>query len=156
MRSQRQLSQPEILTSAEVEDLAGRLKAFCAGRPIVLLYLHGAHARGTQGALSDVDIAVLLDPVEHRRDDLALDLLKGLEETCRRDDVDLVVLNDAGSHIRDRVVRSGRLIFARSERDRVVFEAAAIKEALDFQHYSGEYDRALFAQISGGRILGRS
>lgn len=85
-----------------------------------------------------------------------MDLLRDLEEICRRDDVDLVVLNEAGCAIRDRVVRFGRLVFARGERDRVLFEAAALREALDFQHCSEEYDRALFGQLSEGRALGRS
>ena len=47
MRTRRQLPEPKVLSAPEVDDLARRLQAFCAGRPIVLLYLHGAHARGT-------------------------------------------------------------------------------------------------------------
>lgn len=156
MRHDREPSQPKVMTPAEVEELVGRLRSFCEGWPIVLLYLHGAHARGTQSALSDLDIAVLLDPTKHQRGDFELDFRRALEETCRRDDVDLVILNDAGYPIRDRVVRSGRLVFARSERDRVLFEAAAIKDELDFQYYSEAYDRALFRELAEGRILGRS
>jgi len=83
-----------------------------------------------------------------------LDLLASLQEACGREDVDLVVLNDAGPIIKDRVVRHGRLVYARSERDRVLFEARAIKEALDFEHFSSAYDKALFQQLREGRFLG--
>ncbi|MBN1442914.1 MAG: nucleotidyltransferase domain-containing protein [Planctomycetes bacterium] len=156
MRFQEQPCEPKALGAADVEDLVQRLESFCAGTDIVLLYLHGAHARGTQGALSDLDLAVLLAPTARRSFDARLELVARLEEVSRRDDVDIVVLNDAGVIISDRVVRSGRLVFARSEREKVRFEDHAIKAALDFQHFSREYDEALFRELSEGKIRGRS
>jgi hypothetical protein len=83
-----------------------------------------------------------------------LDLLASLQEACGREDVDLVVLNSAGPIIKDRVVHHGRPVYARSERARVLFEARAIKEALDFQYFSRAYDDALFQQLQEGRFLG--
>jgi hypothetical protein len=67
--------------------------------------------------------------------------------------VDLVLLNSAGPMIKERVVRHGRLIHARSKGARVLFEAAAIKEALDFRYYGQIYDDALFRRIREGRFL---
>jgi hypothetical protein len=152
MRHIRMITEPRVLTPGEVEALAARLAALCTAQPVVLLYLHGSHVRGTQGPLSDLDVAVLLEQPAARG--LAvLDLLSALQEACRRDDVDLVVLNTAGPIIRDRVVRHGRLIYARSEADRIRFEAAAIKEALDFRFFSRVYDDALFRQLREGRFL---
>jgi predicted nucleotidyltransferase len=101
--------------------------------------------------MSDLDLAVLLERGLSREGNLHLDLLADLEEACRRDDLDLVILNRAGPIIRDRVVRHGRLIFAASDVERVRFEAAAIKEALDFHHFSRVYDEALFRQLAEGR-----
>jgi predicted nucleotidyltransferase len=147
------LVDPKILTASEVDALVVKLAEACAGGPFVLLYLHGAHARGTQGALSDLDIGALLDPAS-MTDRGQLDAIAFLQETCGREDVDLVILNRAGPIIRDRVVRHGRLIYARSERDRVRFEAAAIKEAMDFRFFSRQYDDALFRQLREGRFLG--
>jgi len=153
MRLLRTLSQPKVLTPAEVEVLAARLEAFCHGRPILLLYLHGSHAQGTQTAMSDLDLAVLLERGLSREGHLQLDLLAGLEEACQRDDVDLVILNRAGPIIRDRVVRHGRLVYAASDMEKVRFEAAAIKEGLDFGYFSRVYDEALFRQLAEGRWL---
>jgi hypothetical protein len=55
-------------------------------------------------------------------------------------------LGTAGPAIKDRVVRSGRLVFARSPAERIRFEAAAIKEAIDFRRLSKVHDDALFRQ----------
>lgn len=152
MRHFRTFSEPKPLTPAEVEGLVSRLGGFASSASVVLLYLHGAHARGEQGPLSDVDIAVLLEG-SGRDAGAYLDLLESLQRICGRDDVDLVLLNTAGSIIKDRVVRHGRLVYQRSPKDRVLFEAAALKEAMDFQRFSREYDDALFKQISEGRYL---
>lgn len=155
MRFQRILAEPDILGPAEVDRLAGDLAGRCAELPVLLLYLHGSHARGTQGRLSDIDLAVLLEPGAARDRRSRSDVCFALEEVCRRDDVDFVYLNSAGPIIKDRVVRSGRLVYARSELTRARFEAGAIKESLDFRHFSETYDRALFRQIREGCFLGR-
>ena len=154
MRLLRTASEPKTLTKDEVETLVSKLARLAAGQPVVLLYLHGSHAQGMQSALSDIDIAVLLDPASSRDAKLRLDLLGSLQEACGREDVDLAVLNTAGPILKDRVVRHGRLVFARSGKERILFEAAAIKEALDFQHFSRVYDDALFRQLEEGRFLG--
>jgi predicted nucleotidyltransferase len=154
MRFLRAATQPAVLKTDEVEELAPKLEGACKSFPVVLLYLHGSHAHGTQGALSDVDMAVLFDGPRARDNRLYLDMLAALEQACGREDVDLAVLNAAGPILKSRVVRSGRLIYSRSDRERVLFEAFAIKEALDFEHYSRVYDDALFRQIKEGRILG--
>ena len=154
MRFLPTISDPTVMTPEEVEALVVRVRALCEAEPVVLMYLHGSHARGTQSALSDLDLAVLLEADFIGDVDRRLNLLGSLEQVCRYQDVDLVTLNTAGPIIRDRVVREGRLVFARSERDRIVFEASAIKEALDFRYFSRIYDDALFRQLAEGRFLG--
>ena len=102
----------------------------------------------------DVDIAVLLERDRARDTEAQLRLLSTLQEVCGRDDVDLAVLNTAGPILKDRVVRQGRLVYARSERDRELFEAAAIKELFDFEHFSRPYNEALFGHLAEGGFLG--
>lgn len=154
MRLAPPLKEPKVLSAAELEAIVSRLASMGAEKGVILLYLHGAHARGAQGPLSDLDIAVLMEDSASRDLQTELDLLASLQEACGREDVDLVVLNSAGPIIKDRVVRHGRLVYARSERARVLFEARAIKEALDFQYFSRTYDDALFQQLREGRFLG--
>jgi predicted nucleotidyltransferase len=152
MRLHRTLHEPKLLTAEGVAALGQRLAAACLPLPVRLLYLHGSHARGTQGPLSDLDLAVLFAPGAARDVSALSAVVATLEDVSGRDDVDLVVLDSAGALIKDRVVRGGRLLFARSEVERIRFEAAAIKEALDFRHYARVYDDALFRQIAAGRF----
>lgn|GEM_PF-1929118 len=101
-----------VLHPEEVDGLVEALAERCRWLPVVLLYLHGAHAKGTQGVLSDLDLAVLLEPRKGRDRHTWVDVASALEEVCGRDDVDLVLLNTAGPIITDRVVRHGRLVYA--------------------------------------------
>lgn len=148
------LTEPRVLSSEDVERIIEALADRCRGLPpVVLLYLHGAHARGTQSALSDLDLAVLLEPGAARNRRIHADVLFALEETCERDDVDMVILNTAGPIIADRVIRQGRLVYARDDRERIIFEASVIRKALDFRFFSRVYDDALFRQLREGRYL---
>lgn len=153
MRLVSTLKESRVMSPEEVDRLAEALAERCRSLPVVLLYLHGAHARGTQSILSDLDLAVLLDPPAGRDRSTGMEVASALEEVCERDDVDLVLLNTAGPIIADRVVRRGRLVYTASERERIVFEAAAVKKALDFRFFSRVYDDALFRQIREGRFL---
>ncbi len=142
----------EVLSPEQVEALLPQLVRVCADAPVLLLYLHGSHARGTQGPLSDIDLAVLLEPERGRDYRIYGDLLAALQDACGRDDIDLVIFNTAGPIIRDRVIRHGRLVYARSEAQRIAFEADALKRAMDFSYYSQVYDDALFRQLKEGRF----
>jgi predicted nucleotidyltransferase len=146
--------EPEILTQGEVETLVSILTAVCESKDFVrLAYLHGAHARGTQTRISDIDIAMLLDRTVARDIHARLHMLGLLQDASGREDIDLLILNEAGPLIKSRVVRYGRLIFERSEKERIRFEETVIKEVLDFQYFSRQYDEALFQQLSEGRFL---
>jgi len=152
MRHTYSTQSPEVLPPEQVEALLPKLVRVCADAPVMLLYLHGSHAKGTQAPLSDIDLAVLLEP-EHGRDyRIFSDLLTALQDACGRDDIDLVVFNTAGPIIRNRVIRHGRLLYARSEAQRIAFEADALKRAMDFGYYSKVYDDALFRQLKEGRL----
>ena len=153
MRLVSTLTEPRVLDPEDVDRLTGSLAERCRSLPVLLLYLHGTHARGTQSVLSDLDLAVLLERTSAREGRARMAVVSALEEACERDDVDLVILNTAGPIIADRVVRHGRLVYARSERERVAFEASAIKHSLDFRYFSRVYDDALFRRIREGRFL---
>jgi predicted nucleotidyltransferase len=151
MRHTDSTETPEVLSPEQVEALLPKLVRVCADAPVILLYLHGSHARGTQAPLSDIDLAVLLEPECGRDYRVHGDLLMALQEACGRDDIDLVIFNTAGPIIHDRVIRHGRLLYARREAQRIAFEADALKRAMDFNYYSKVYDDALFRQLREGR-----
>ena len=152
MRHTYSTETPEVLSPEQVEALLPKLVRVCADAPVVLLYLHGSHAKGTQAPLSDIDLAVLLEPECGRDYRVHGDLLAALQDACGRDDIDLVVFNTAGPIIRDRVIRHNRLLYARNQTQRLAFEADALKWAMDFSYYSKVYDDALFQQLKEGRL----
>ncbi|HSS50754.1 MAG TPA: nucleotidyltransferase domain-containing protein [Thermoanaerobaculia bacterium] len=145
--------QGRAFNSKPVKDLVGELRAVLAEDPSVdCAWLFGSVARGEAGPLSDVDVAVLLDPMIAPQDRMAIAaaLVEKLERVGGR--VDLVLLDEASPLLRDRVFRHGILLLERDVRRRVAFEAQAIQEYLDFQPLAAIYDRALIARAAEGRL----
>jgi hypothetical protein len=154
MRFLHTVKESDTLSPESVEGIVKRLQVLCADRNVALLYLHGSHARGDQGPLSDLDLAVLFGRESPRSLGSELDFLAALQSASGREDVDLVFLDRAGPIIKDRVVRYGRLVYQRSEKERILFEEKALKEYLDFRYFSKQYDEALFTALSRGRLCG--
>ncbi|MDQ3353190.1 MAG: nucleotidyltransferase domain-containing protein [Actinomycetota bacterium] len=107
-------------------ELAGRLRECLVERPeVVVAYLFGSWARGTQTALSDIDVAVLLAPVADLRA-TTMELAADLSGVTGRARLDLVVLNDAPLALAYRVLRDGQLLACRDEVARVRHWAATV------------------------------
>jgi len=98
----------------------------------VAVYLFGSEARGTAGAASDVDIAVLYEtPPPRTLDGLQIPLKGDLEALLNRY-VDLVVLNHASLDLSHRVFRDGVVLVDRDRMFRLAFEVKRRNEYLDF------------------------
>jgi len=116
-------------------DLVSRLAAALASVPEVeLAYLFGSHARGRARAESDIDLAIRVSPAAARgsRATLAL-LFDRLGRVAPSDRLDLVLLNDAPSLLRHRVLSTGRLLVERTPGARVRFATRTIREYQDMQ-----------------------
>ncbi len=117
------------------EETIAALRAALTRRDEVLdAYLFGSLARGDAQAHSDVDVAVFIDPAV-RRDagwgtaaEIATDLIAALG----RNDVDVVVLNDAGPLLYHRVLRDGERILARDLRATSAREGYALSRYCDW------------------------
>jgi predicted nucleotidyltransferase len=110
-----------------------RLAQIFAERGVVLAYLFGSQATSQAGPLSDVDIAVLLGP-EVARDqwfDIQLELISELTSLFQRDDIDVVILNQATPLLADRVVRFGQRLYESDPLIRVRFEAETFHRYID-------------------------
>ena len=101
-------------------------------RPVMLAYLYGSVARGRVTALSDVDIALVLEQslAPLARLDLELDIEVALS-TVGIPEVDVRVINQAPPALRGRVVTEGCLLYSRDEGKRVAFEAEARSRYFD-------------------------
>jgi hypothetical protein len=55
--------------------------------------------------------------------------------------VEVVVLNDRPLRFINQVLRYGKLIFSRDEKERIRFETLMTKKYIDFKPYYEEYDK---------------
>ena len=115
--------------------VAARVVArICARRPeIQAAYIFGSVAQGRARPDSDIDIAVLLNRAltAARALTYRLDLAAALGALLHRDDVQLVVLNEAPPLLAHRVLSRGVLVFERSRAARARFQVETARRYAD-------------------------
>lgn len=111
---------------------------------VVVAYLFGSVARGQATPLSDVDIAVLLDPTAEPEAvlDRQITLLTELTQLAELE-VQLTLLNDVPPLLAYEVIREGILLHQRSGAERVAFQVKAMKEYFDVQPMLAFYNDVL-------------
>ncbi len=106
-------------------DLIRKLTAFFSNQreePFInLAYLFGSRACGTEGPISDYDIAILYSKPQPTR--LRFELEHELNNIILTDQVDLIVLNYAPIELRYAVIASGTILYEVSVEVRVEYEA---------------------------------
>jgi predicted nucleotidyltransferase len=119
---------------------------------VVAVYLFGSFARGDEGPLSDVDIAVLLDPGTPRADrwPLTLDYLVEINRLLGTDEISFVLLNDAPLTMRYEIIRTATILLDRQPDTRLAFEVQTQDLYLDFKPVLDAYDDELLRQLAAG------
>jgi uncharacterized protein len=136
--------------SPDLDGLAAAVSPALAADPRVrFAYVFGSVAAGTATRRSDVDLAVSVRPRRTLLDDARLH--DALVHALGRDDVDLVVLEDAPLWMRYRAV-GGRPIYSRDDVARVRHRAAVELEFLDFKPYYDTYLAAVRDRARSGRL----
>lgn len=131
-----------------------RLAAALHRPPVVSALLFGSHATGKAGPLSDVDVAVWLDPAlqSAERHNVALELIGAAASALGTDEVQIVVLNDATPLLRHRAMRDGIRLVDRDRATRVTLEARALLEYLDTAPLRATLADGLRHRIAEGRF----
>jgi predicted nucleotidyltransferase len=127
------------------------------GKPEVLAgYIFGSVAMGRARPDSDVDVAVLVSDKVMRRDPFQyrLDLIGELTTALQRNDVDLILLNQAPPLLAHRVLSRGKLIFERSPSARVAFQVRTVNRYMDTQPMRNLYLAYLKKHAREGKIFG--
>lgn len=141
-------------------DLRQRLQRFFSakGFAVVSAYLFGSEAQGTAHRESDIDVGVFLDYASHdsarSRFERRLELGSGLIEALHRNEVDVVVLNDAPPLLARRIVQEGDRVWCRdAEADRGLRRDVMLRAA-DLAPFLRKFERrkleALGHVSSGG------
>ena len=140
---------PIVVGEREREALA---ECFAAEEDVVAAYLFGSQARGQAGPLSDVDLAVWLDPSldRDRRSKRQLDLTGLGTSTLRTNEVQVIVLNDAPPLLTHRVLRDGIVLADSDPFQRVRLETGAIIRYLDTIPLREEMGRGLRRRLAEG------
>ena len=108
---------------------------------IIAAYLFGSVARGTAGARSDVDVAVLFEVAPPATlEGLPLDLESQIARLVGRP-AQVIVLNTAPVGLIHRVLRDGVLLLDRARSARIRFEVRARNEFFDLQPVLARYRR---------------
>ncbi len=77
-----------------------------------------------------------------------------LMDVLKRDDVDLIILNQAPPLLAHRVLSKGKLILERSASARIAFQVRAVNRYLDGQPMRNTYLAYLKKQTSAGKSRG--
>lgn len=138
---------------APLTQLGERLADALRLRPEVLeAYLFGSQARGDSQAHSDIDVAVYID-LERAGDPpfgYAAELTSHLMKALGRNDVDVVVVNEAPPLLYGRVLRDGIRLFARDLRATTVREGQAVSRYCDYLPHLAKIEAAHSSRIARG------
>jgi uncharacterized protein len=106
---------------------------------VVSAYLFGSLAAARAHRQSDVDVAVLLQRGVHAtaaaRFDVRLRLMAAAAAALRRNDIDLVVLNEAPPHLAREIVTRGRRIYLCDPVADHAFRRTAMLRAADLEPF---------------------
>ena len=141
-------------TARDSPDIGRAIGRVVQQRPAVqAAYVFGSTATGRRHPRSDIDVAVLLGPsvTPAQRLGYRLNLMADLGAALQRDDVDVVVLNEATPLLAHRVLSTGVLAFERSPRARVRFQTATARRYFDLLPTYEIYIRALKRSAQRGR-----
>lgn len=134
-------------SSAEVRAVTGQVLS--RHDPVLLAYLFGSFVR--DDTYQDIDIALLLsgtmEPYTQFKQQMQIageieDLLSP-PVPC-----DVRVLNGAPVEFQYEVIRTGCIVFCRSEEERIAYETGIMRRYLDLKYLFDRVDRAFLAGVS--------
>jgi len=113
---------------------------------VVLAYVYGSFLR--KAMFRDLDVAAVLaksmSPYEEQK--LCGILAREIEGRIKpRIEVDIRTINSAPPHFQFEVIRRGKLVFARSENDRIRFEEEVLSNYLDYADTLKWFEEELIA-----------
>lgn len=132
-------------------DMDERIIQFFRKRPeVVAVYLFGSRARGRATELSDIDLAILLDPqaaVDETK--LKRELLSGLSRILRKE-IHLVILNRAGEMLTAQVFKYGKCLYNAKPCILSEFRTTQFSKIADFAYLRNIMEKGFTRKIMEG------
>lgn len=131
----------ENILEANIEDLVREFN-------IMLIYIFGSYSKGRNTEKSDIDIAVLVDGETDAYK--KLEILGKLVDIFKREDIDLVILNDSNEILKFQIIKYGKIVYMDSLYSKVMFESETMSRYMDMEHFrktQNEYSHLRFLDI---------
>ena len=120
-------------------------------KEILFGYLYGSIAKGKARKGSDIDIGIFLKKDFKKNTFYEVDLALEIEKETNLKNVEIVVLNNKSLRFVNQVLRYGKLIFSRNEKERIKFETFITNKYIDFKPYYKEYDEMRMKRLNYDR-----
>ena len=127
-----------------------RLLEFMRGQEYIkLAHLFGSVAKGKEGKLSDVDIAVFLDESLNKKEiiNLQLKVISELTSILKTDRVDLIVMNNAPLLLKYDIIRYGKILKDDKE-TKIKVESGVLSDYLDMKYYIDRHTNLAIKRIA--------
>ena len=107
--------------------------------------LFGSLAKGKANKMSDVDIAVMVDPKFDKSFPFGYqaELITDLMQVLKRNDVDAVILNKAPIALKHEVLRYGKFIYIKDKQARIKFQIDTINQYDDYKMLFRVHEEAM-------------
>ena len=117
---------------------------------VKLAYLFGSVAKGKEGKLSDVDLAVFLDESLNKKEilNLQLKLISELTSILKTDKVDLTVMNNAPLSLNYEIIKANHPLLVRDEGKRIDFEHGILSRYLDRRYYEKRWAAEFLKRVA--------
>ena len=135
------MSPPAIQKNMKAENLKNNretLIGYFEKHPeIEVVYIFGSVAQGKITPLSDIDIAILVDnqKIDENvyRYGYKAEILSDLIKLLKTNAIDLVILNEANTLLRHRILYYGKILHSKNEKKRIVFQTTTISKYNDYK-----------------------
>lgn len=110
-------------------------KYFDEHEEILFAILFGSLAKGTSNKMSDIDIAVMINPNFNKTYPFGYqaELITDLMQVLKRNDIDVVILNKAPISLKHEILRYGKFIYIRDKQARIKFQIDTINQYEDYK-----------------------
>jgi predicted nucleotidyltransferase len=124
---------------------------------VAVLAVFGSRACGAQRPDSDLDVAVLPDTTDSRaRRYLQADLAVALAHLAPEGRVDVILLDEAPTELRQAIMESGRVLLDRDPEAWKELRVRTMREYGDSEYYRQLYQEAQRRRLERGEPSGRS
>lgn len=131
-----------------------QIKKIAKKMKIKYLYLFGSQARGKIKPASDFDFAVKFNKISNSRLKFKarLKLMSELSRILKRDEVDVVDVEEASPLLNFNVIKDGKVVYSQNERERIMDKVRAINLYFDRQYYFARYFKKAISKMAAAKI----